>query len=318
MPEGKYRRRRPIGAETVSGGGVHFRVWAPIRKKVEVVIEFEKHLESPMSLALEREHGGYFSGFIPDAEQGTLYRYRLDDEPMLYPDPASRYQPAGPHGPSEVIDPAIFKWTDDKWRGLRIKGQVIYEMHVGTFTQEGTWNAAQKELPELADFGITVIEMMPAADFPGRFGWGYDGVNMFAPTRLYGEPDDLRMFINKAHELGMAVILDVVYNHFGPDGNYLRAFSPDYFTSTYKNEWGEPNNFDGPNSAAVREFFVTNACYWVDEFHLDGLRLDATQQMYDNSSYNILAEITESVRKCAQDRALIIIGENEPQRVKLI
>ena len=235
-----------------------------------------------------------------------------------YPDPASRFQPQGPHGPSEVIDPSAFAWTDRGWRGVGVTGQVIYEMHVGTFTPEGTWEAAARELPELADLGVTVLEVMPVADFPGRFGWGYDGVNLFAPTRLYGRPDDLRRFVDRAHAAGLGVILDVVYNHFGPDGNYLGQFSKDYFTDRYKNEWGEAINFDGPDAGPVREFFVANAGYWIDEFHLDGLRLDATQQIFDASPEHILAAIGRRVREAARGRATLIVAENEPQEARLV
>ena len=172
-------------------------------------------------------------------------------------------------------------------------------MHVGTFTAERSWNAATRELPELAELGITCIEIMPVADFPGRFGWGYDGVNLFAPTRLYGRPDDFRGFVDRAHAQGIAVILDVVYNHFGPDGNYLKSFSPDYFTDRYDNEWGEAINFDGPEAGPVREFFIANAGYWIDEFHLDGLRLDATQQIFDRSADHIIAAVARRVRSAA-------------------
>src|SRR5205823_3386241 len=233
---------------------------------------------------------------------GTRYRFRLDGEQALYPDPASRFQPDGVHGPSQVIDPGAFRWTDGAWRGAGLHGQVLYEMHVGTFTHEGTWEAAARELPELAAVGVTVLEVMPVAEFPGRFGWGYDGVDLFAPTRLYGTPDEFRRFVDRAHAAGLGVILDVVYNHFGPDGNYLKQFATDYFTDRYQNEWGEAINFDGLNSGPVREFFLANAAYWIDELHLDGLRLDATQQIFDSSPEHILAAITRRVRAAAPGR----------------
>jgi maltooligosyltrehalose trehalohydrolase len=310
-------RRLPVGAEVLPGG-VHFRVWAPKRRRVEVVVEGD---EGPRAFALAAESGtaGYFSGLVGAARAGTLYRFRLDgDDSRLYPDPASRFQPDGPHGPSQVIDPSGFEWDDRDWQGRPLAGQVIYEMHVGTFTREGTWGAAARELPALADLGVTVIEMMPVADFPGRFGWGYDGVNLFAPTRLYGTPEDLRRFIDEAHRHGLSVILDVVYNHFGPDGNYLSQFSDGYTTDRYPNEWGDAVNFDGPDSAAVREFFITNAAYWVEEFHFDGLRLDATQQIFDSSATHVLVEIGRRVREAAGVRATIIISENEPQQTDLV
>ncbi len=201
---------------------------------------------------------------------------------------------------------------------MKRSGQVIYEMHIGTFTHAGTWATAQAELDELAALGVTVVEVMPVAEFPGRFGWGYDGVDLFAPTRLYGQPDDFRRFVNRAHEVGLGVILDVVYNHFGPDGNFLNNFSGHYFTSRYKNEWGEPINFDDEQAAPVREFFCANAAYWVDEFHLDGLRLDATQQIFDASEENIQAVLTRRVRQAARGRSTLIVAENEPQEARLV
>jgi maltooligosyltrehalose trehalohydrolase len=311
----KIFRRLPVGAEIQAGGGVHFRVWAPHRKTVEVTIERETHAAA--AYALQRENAGYFSGLIMDAAPGTRYRYRLDGD-SSYPDPASRFQPEGPHGPSQIIDPADFHWTDHDWRGIGLAGQVIYEMHVGTFTREGTWEAAARELTNLAESGITVLEVMPVADFTGSFGWGYDGVDLYAPTRLYGTPDGFRRFVDLAHRTGLGVILDVVYNHFGPDGAYFLQFTEDYFTDRYKNEWGEPLNFDGENSAPVREFIISNAGYWIDEFHIDGLRLDATQQIFDVTSPHILAEVTRRAREAAGPRRVIIVAENEPQEVKLV
>ncbi|HZI17417.1 MAG TPA: malto-oligosyltrehalose trehalohydrolase [Pyrinomonadaceae bacterium] len=308
-------RRLPVGAEP-RPGGVDFRVWAPKRRRVEVLIEDGGTREG---FDLKEEGGGYFSGTVSAARAGSLYRFRLDGgDSYLYPDPASRFQPEGPHGPSQVVDPARFDWTDAGWRGRSLAGQVIYEMHVGTFTREGTWAAAARELPALADLGVTVVEMMPVSDFTGRFGWGYDGVNLFAPTRLYGTPDDLRRFVDEAHRHGLAVILDVVYNHFGPDGNYLDQFSDDYTTDRYPNEWGEAINFDGPRSAPVREYFVMNAGYWVEEFHFDGLRLDATQQIFDSSRTHVLVEIGRRVREAARGRATVVVSENEPQQTHLV
>ncbi len=266
---------------------------------------------------LEREDAGYFAGFAP-ADAGALYRFRLDENDHFHPDPAARAQPEGPHRSSLVVNPATFSWTDQAWPGVEIAGQVIYEMHVGTFTPEGTWAAAARELAELAALGVTVIEMMPVADFAGDFGWGYDGVNLFAPTRLYGSPDDLRAFIDTAHAHGLGVILDVVYNHLGPEGNYLRVFAEDYFTDRYENDWGDALNFDGPNSAAVREFFLTNARYWIEEFHFDGFRFDATQNICDESPEYIVAEIGRVARAAAGRRQIILVAENEPQKAELV
>lgn len=305
------QRRLPVGAEVQPGRGVHFRVWASNSRFVAVRLGRDHAELEATSVELEPENGGYFSGLVPEARAGMLYKFQLDSG--LFPDPASRFQPEGPHGPSMIVDPSLFKWTDRKWRGLSREGQVLYEMHVGTFTHEGTWAAAMAELPELARLGITTVEIMPVAEFSGRFGWGYDGVDLFAPTQLYGRSDSFRTFVNRAHELGLGVILDVVYNHLGPDGNYLREFSPDYFTSRYTNEWGEAINFDGPNSGPVREFFTANAGYWIDEYHLDGLRLDATQQIHDNSREHILTAIGRSVRAAAKGRGTYIVAENESQ-----
>jgi maltooligosyltrehalose trehalohydrolase len=287
-------------------------VWAPKRRRVEIVLE-----DRDKVLTLEPDGAGYFAGRA-EAPAGALYRFRLDGGQKTYPDPASRFQPEGPHGPSEVVDPRSFAWTDKDWPGVGRAGQVVYEMHIGTFTPEGTWRSAADKLPDLAEVGVTVLEVMPVADFPGRFGWGYDGVNLFAPYHVYGQPDDLRRFVDRAHALGLGVILDVVYNHIGPDGNYLKAFADAYFTDRYKNEWGEALNFDGPDAGPVREFFVANAGYWVDEYHLDGLRLDATQQIFDSSAENILTALGRQARAAARGRTIFIVAENEPQHTRLV
>jgi maltooligosyltrehalose trehalohydrolase len=308
------RRRLPVGAEPQGGKGVHFRVWAPAAAKVSVEVQRDKGRDDSWPLASEGQ--GYFSGLLSSARIGDLYKFRLDSG--AFPDPASRFQPEGPHGPSQVIDPSTFKWTDAKWRGLKQKDIVLYEMHIGTFTSEGTWEAAMEHLPDLRNIGITALEIMPIADFPGRFGWGYDGVDLFAPTRLYGIPEDVRRFVNRAHEIGLMVILDVVYNHVGPDGNYLPQFSKDYFSAKYKCEWGEAINFDGENAEPVREFFVSNARYWIDEFHFDGLRLDATQQIFDDSKTHIIAELSKAARAAARQRQIYIVAENEPQETRLV
>jgi len=311
-------RKFPIGAEIVPGGGAHFRVWAPRASRVVIELWLGPDAAgAPAHVApLAAEDGGYFGGVVAAARAGLLYKFRL--ESGSFPDPASRFQPHGPHGPSQLVDPASFAWTDQAWRGVTHDGQVIYELHLGTFTREGTWRAAMRELPALKDLGVTILEIMPVADFCGRFGWGYDGVNLFAPTRLYGSPDDMRAFVNRAHGLGLGVILDVVFNHFGPDGNYVGQFSKDYFSAKYQNEWGEALNFDGENSGPVREFFITNAAYWIDEFHLDGLRLDATQQIFDASPVHILTEIGRAVREAAGGRATFVVNENERQHTRLV
>jgi maltooligosyltrehalose trehalohydrolase len=235
----------------------------------------------------------------------------------FYPDPASRFQPDGPHGSSGIVDPTKFHWNDAHWPGLELQGQIFYEMHIGTFTREGTWHAAAEQLPELARIGITVIEMMPVAEFPGEFGWGYDGVDLFAPSHLYGTPDDLRAFVDRAHSLGLGVILDVVYNHFGPDGNYLGVYSDDYLFRGKGHEWGDVINFDGPNSGPVREFFITNGRYWIEEFHFDGFRFDATHAIHDQFDEYIIDAVGRAARKAAGSRSIVLIAENDLQESKM-
>ncbi|WP_131194428.1 malto-oligosyltrehalose trehalohydrolase [Lichenihabitans psoromatis] len=303
-------RRFPIGAELVPDG-VSFRVWAPSHQRVSVVLDGGEH-------PLAADQDGYFAGTIAGLAAGARYRFRLDDDAMLYPDPASRFQPERPTGPSQVVDPAAFGWTDQAWTGLTINGQVLYEMHIGTFTPEGTWAAAAKKLPFLKDVGITVVNMMPVNDFQGRFGWGYDGVDLFAPTRLYGEPDDLRAFVDAAHSIGLGVILDVVYNHIGPDGNFLNTFAKDYFTDRHKTDWGEALNYDGPNAHGMRDLTISNAAYWIAEYHFDGLRLDATQNIYDDSADHVVAALGRAARSAAGSRSIIIVAENEPQNTDLV
>jgi maltooligosyltrehalose trehalohydrolase len=307
-------RRLPIGVELHGNGAAHARVWAPRRKSVELVT-YDRDGTLGRSTRLAREDDGYFSGCVEGLKAGSLYRFLLDGGDA-FPDPASRFQPEGPHGPSQVVDPS-FAWSDAAWRGLSPEGQVISEVHIGTFTGEGTFHAATARLKDLVEIGITAIEIMPIADFSGDFGWGYDGVNLFAPTRLYGTPDDLRALVDNAHALGLGVILDVVYNHLGPDGNYLSQYS-DRYAGQKPTEWGDSLNYDGEDSAPVREMFISNAGYWVDEFHVDGLRLDATQQIYDASPRHVLADVVERARRVAGKKSLFMIAENEPQENRLL
>jgi maltooligosyltrehalose trehalohydrolase len=311
-------RRLPVGAEVLEAG-VHFRVWAPHCRRVEAVFE-PYGRDRSATVELEREGDcSYFSGLAETARAGLQYRFRLDgDRQRLFPDPASRFQPEGPLGPSQIVDPRAFAWTDADWPGITPAGQVLYELHVGAFTPEGTWREARQQLAELAATGVTLVQMMPVADFVGRFGWGYDGVNLFAPTRLYGSPDELRAFIDAAHALGLGVLLDVVYNHVGSSGNFLTEFSPDYASQRHPNEWGQSMNFDGPNSGPVREFVIANAAYWIDEFHFDGLRFDATQAVLDDSADPILAAIGRAARRAAGSRSIVLTGENEPQNVQFL
>jgi maltooligosyltrehalose trehalohydrolase len=284
------QRRLPVGADILPSGDAHFRVWAPRRRTVEVAVE------GGPPTALAAEGNGYFSGTARDTRAGARYKYRLDGGES-FPDPASRFQPEGPHGPSQVVDPAAYRWRDGEWKGVAL---------------------AARELPALREVGVTVLEVMPVADFAGRFGWGYDGVDLYAPTRLYGTPDDMRAFVDEAHRLGLGVILDVVYNHLGPSGNYLPQFSEGYFSDKYATEWGEPFNYDGEDGAPVREFIVANAGYWIAEFHLDGLRLDATQSMHDASPEHVLAAIAREARRAAGSRSIILVAENEPQETRLV
>ena len=314
----EFTRRYPIGAELIGRGQTHFRIWAPKATQLDLVLEESSARNARRTFhPLVRGKGGYFSGAVK-CGAGALYRFRVDDNENFHPDPASRYQPDGPHASSCIVDPRKFRWTDSKWRGRKLKGQIIYEMHVGTFTAVGTWQAAAKQLRELARIGITVIEMMPIADFPGKFGWGYDGVDFFAPAHQYGSPDDLRAFVDRAHSLDLSVILDVVYNHFGPDGNYLAVFSDDYLCREKANDWGDSINFDGPNSGPVREFFITNGRYWIEEFHFDGFRFDATESIFDKSREHILGAVGQAARSAAAKRSIILVAENERQDVKLI
>ncbi len=289
-----------------------FRVWAPAAREIALVLEVTPARRIP----LQSEDEGFYSAVVAGLAAGTRYRYQIDGG--LYPDPASRYQPLGPHGPSQIVDESAFRWRDTSWRGVKIDGQVIYEMHIGSFTKAGTFDAAHAHFAHLCELGVTVLELMPVAEFPGRFNWGYDGVSLYAPYHGYGDYDALKRFVDAAHAHDLAVILDVVYNHFGPDGNYLGKFSPFYFTDRYSNEWGDAINYDGVGSAAVREFQIANACYWIEQFHLDGLRLDATQSIHDRSAHHVLAQLSQRARVAAGSRSIILIAENEPQRVECL
>jgi maltooligosyltrehalose trehalohydrolase len=311
------KRKFAVGAEIIPEAGIHFRLWAPGKKTIDVILF--KGIDKPGDrFKLDKKENGFFEGIVPPAAAESMYKFSIDGSDDYYPDPASRFQPFGPHGPSQVIDYNSFDWTDTQWKGINNNNVIIYEMHIGTFTSEGTWKAAEEKLPYLAETGINLLEIMPVAEFPGEFGWGYDGVAFFAPTRLYGKPDDFKSFINNAHRHGIAVILDVVYNHLGPDGNYLAKYSDYYITDKYSNDWGSAINYDGNYSQPVREFFKTNARFWIEEYHLDGLRLDATQDIFDASDVHILAEIHDEVRNASHGRNTFIVTENEPQNCLLV
>jgi maltooligosyltrehalose trehalohydrolase len=305
--------------------GTWFTVWAPDHASLDLVLESTHGAPDPVAAVgaadrvhrMDRGRDGWFSASVGGVGAGTRYRYRLPDG-TLAPDPASRFQPDGPHGPSQVVDAAAFAWTDDGWSGVAAGRQVIYEMHVGTFTPAGTWRSAAEALPHLAELGITMVELMPVAEFPGGFNWGYDGAALFAPAHVYGTPDDFRAFVDSAHALGLAVILDVVYNHMGPDGCYMAAFAKRYFSERHTTDWGDAINFDGPASEHVRRFFLANVEYWIRDFHLDGFRVDATQNIYDSGTPHILAELTSAARSAAGGRRVWLIAENEPQDTRTI
>lgn len=294
-----------LGA-VLSGTRCRFRVWAPAARELLLELEAPSSRQVPLVAAGD----GYWSVEVEGISAGQLYWYVVDGRRL--PDPCSRFQPQGPHGPSMVVDRSAYRWRDADWKGIELPGQVLYELHIGTFTEEGTFAAAARKLPHLRELGVTVVEVMPLAEWPGRFNWGYDGVDWFAPSHHYGDYDAFKAFVDEAHALGIGVILDVVYNHFGPDGNYLRCFSPYYF-SERATEWGEAINYDGGHSAAVREFVIANACEWVREFHLDGLRLDATQAIFDDSPRHIVAELAAAVRQAAGGRRVLVFAENEPE-----
>jgi len=279
-----------LGATPLSQNTTHFRVWAPKRKQIAVEIETESgSVQQPLS----KQEYGYFAGTMKHAGPSAKYHYWLDED-LVRPDPTSRYQPAGVHGQSQIIDPNLFPWSDQNWNGIPKRDLIIYELHVGTFTEAGTFRAARDRLPDLIALGITAVELMPVVQTPGRWNWGYDGVNLFAVRSSYGEPDDFKAFIDACHQAEISVILDVVYNHIGPEGNSLSDYGP-YFSRKHKTPWGDAFNYDGRSAAEVRAFIISNAIYWLDEYHLDGLRLDAVHLMFDESVPSILDEIRIAV-----------------------
>ncbi len=307
-PVGRAARAfRTLGA-LHDGAATRFRVWSPESHAVDLVVVSGSSRRDVRPLAHDRD--GHWTGRFADIGTGARYSFRLDhDDGRIFPDPASRFQPEGVHGPSEVTDPTRFRWTDGQWTPPPLKRLVIYELHIGTFTPEGTYRGATRLLPRLAELGVTAIELMPVGDFPGNRNWGYDGVSLFAPARCYGTPDDLRALVDAAHRLGLAVLLDVVYNHFGPDGAYANAFSPHYFTDAHDSPWGRGLNLDGPHSGPVRRFFIENAVHWIGEYHMDGLRLDATHALRDGSPRHFIAELTSTVRAEAH-RPVVLIAED--------
>lgn len=291
------------------GEKTKFRVWAPEARQIALLVETAAG--QTLCLGLRKSADGYFDAATADAKPGDKYQYQIDGRGP-FPDPASRAQPRGVHGPSQIVDPASFEWSDANWEGIALEDVILYELHVGTFTPKGTFAGAAEKLPVLRDLGITAVEVMPVADFPGTRNWGYDGVSLFAPARCYGTPDDLRRFVDAAHRIGLAVHLDVVYNHLGPDGAYHGVFSPDYASKTHRSPWGAALNFDGPNCGPVRDFFIENALHWIHEYHMDGLRLDATHAIVDDSPRHFLAELTARVREslAGSHRKVILAAED--------
>jgi maltooligosyltrehalose trehalohydrolase len=304
------------GAVPLADGGTRFSVWAPNARKVEVALGCRGNLRT---FPLSRAPDGVHSGTVPDAATGSDYAYRLDGGPDR-PDPVSRWRPFGVHGPTRVVDPGAFRWTDAGWRGLESADLLIYELHVGTFSRAGTFDGVIARLPALRDLGVTAIEIMPVAEFPGSRNWGYDGVAPYAVQSSYGGPEGLKRLVDMAHGVGLAVLLDVVYNHLGPEGNYLREFGP-YFSDRYRTAWGEGLNLDGPDSDEVRRYVVDNALYWVTEYHLDGLRLDAVDRIVDLSPVHIAEELGAAVHAAGESlgrRTLVIaeIDTNDPKWVQ--
>ena len=317
--EGAYRGenawRLDLGATPTEGGGTFFRVWAPKVKSLSVRILTGKE---DRVVRLPEEGNGYFAATVSGVSEGTGYFYLLDDGTER-PDPASRFQPKGVHGPSQVVNPAGFPWTDGGWQGIPLDTYVIYELHVGTFTEEGTFEAIIPRLDYLVELGVTAVELMPVGQFPGERNWGYDGVYPYAPQNSYGGPEGLKRLIDACHARGVAVILDVLYNHLGPEGNYLNCFGH-YFSDRYRTPWGDAVNFDGPYSDGVRHYFISNALYWVTEFHIDTLRLDAIHGIFDFSARHILQELSEAVHGQARvhGRELHVIAESSLNDVRTI
>jgi maltooligosyltrehalose trehalohydrolase len=311
-PNMKRVHRMPFGAEVLRDG-VRFRVWAPSARSVTL------SLHAPAKTLDMTESGdGWFEAVTADAHPGTRYRFVLEDG-LPVPDPASRFNPDDVHGFSMVVDPAAFEWEDEDWSGRPWEDSVIYELHVGTFAPEGTFASVERRLDHLRDLGATAVELMPVADFPGRRNWGYDAVLLFAPDSRYGGPDDLKRLVQSAHQRALQVFLDVVYNHFGPDGNYLHNYAKPFFAQRHHTPWGAAINLDGPDSATVRDFFIHNALYWLEEFNVDGLRLDAVHALIDDSKPSFLSELSAALRGPRGPRRPVhLILENDNNQASLL
>ncbi|MEO5329356.1 MAG: malto-oligosyltrehalose trehalohydrolase [Magnetococcus sp. THC-1_WYH] len=303
----KHGHVMPFGTSVMDEGGVHFRLFAPGVAHVNLL------LDEAQEFSMNAVGAGWFESKQPSAHAGSTYQFRLPSG-LLIPDPASRYNPKDVHGPSEVIDPRTFDWPKSPWRGRPWEEAVLYELHVGTFTSQGNFDGVMERLDTLADLGVTALEIMPVADFPGRYNWGYDGVLLFAPDATYGRPEDFKRLITAAHERNMMVLLDVVYNHFGPEGNYLHTYAPIFFTARHSTPWGAAINFE--NQPTVRNFFIQNALFWLEEYQLDGLRLDAIHAIFDTSTPDIITELTHAVRKGpGSQRHIHLILENDSNQV---
>lgn len=302
----------PFGAHVLADGRVRFRLWSPAHERIGLALDGAK---APLPMLPFDQ--GWHELITYDAKLGTRYQFVLPDHARV-PDPASRFQPKDVHGPSEVVDPTSYEWHDDAWRGRAWETAVVYELHIGTFTAPGTFRAAIDKLDHLSALGVTALEIMPVADFPGRRNWGYDGALLYAPDSSYGRPDDFKMLIDAAHARGLMVLLDVVYNHFGPDGNYLCSYAPQFFSEQHQTPWGAAINYDGPHSRPVRDFIIHNALYWLHEFHLDGLRLDAVHAIVDDSAKPLLVDLAERVRVTINDRPIHLLLENEHNQASLL
>ncbi|MGH8501444.1 MAG: malto-oligosyltrehalose trehalohydrolase [Gammaproteobacteria bacterium] len=308
------QHKMPFGAELVEPGRARFRLWAPSAREVELCLGVD---ESEKRAAMVAETHGWFS-LETDYPAPGRYRFRIDGD-LRVPDPASRYQPDDADGASQIIDPGTFDWQDADWHGRPWEEAVIYELHVGSFTPEGTFQAIKPRLGHLVELGVTAIELMPVADFTGARNWGYDGVLPFAPDSRYGAPDDLKDLVQTAHAKGLMVFLDVVYNHFGPDGNYLHAYAKDFFTERHKTPWGAAINFDGEQSREVRDFFIHNALYWLEEYHIDGLRLDAVHAIADDSEPHILLELAKTAQAGpGRQRQIHLMLENDDNAARFL
>jgi malto-oligosyltrehalose trehalohydrolase len=304
----------PFGAEC-RPDGVRFGLWAPIAKRVEVCLQAPV---AEVALPMRPEPDGWFELVTDQAAPGTRYKFHIDGGAKV-PDPASRFQPEDVHGPSEVIDPSSFAWDDQSWRGRPWEQAVIYEVHIGTFSPEGTFAGLERRLNHIASLGATAVELMPVSDFPGTRNWGYDGVLPFAPDSSYGRPEDLKRLVQAAHKMNLMVFLDVVYNHFGPEGNYLRQYAPQFFTARHHTPWGEAINFDQPGSQVVRDFFIHNALYWLTEYAFDGLRFDAVHAIVDESNPPILVELAEKVRATVDSgRRVHLVLENDDNAARYL